>query len=238
MSQIKAYKPEVAVLVGIQASLLLQHIKYWADTYKLDKVYRTNKQISDDFKGTLSESQVQRAKKKLLDSGLVIISHDKGHTRTTHYKITEKALSLLGSVVEAVKKALSPKKPKETKQPEKVVSNKPKSMSDCFNEQGSTKHAVGMPDSVKGLLSGLFKSKPTENDVVCTNGNEDDDIDSDEHFKALDESLRICSENAKEEQNLTMSDIMNKAFSRVPNLDAFEENRKSLEYASQFKEDY
>lgn len=230
MSQIKAYNPEIALVVGIQASLLLNHIKYWVEEYNLEKVYRTNQQISEDFKGTLSESQVQRAKKKLVDNGFVVVSHDKGHTRTTHYTLTEKAKSLLGmisgvvkKVVKAVKEKVAPKK--------QVKSDKPKSMSESFKEYGDTSHAVAIPENLKSKLSGLLKKKEEIVEV------EEEQLDDEEYFKSLDASMAICKQKELEPE-LSFSELMGKAFNQVPNIEQFEKNRMALEQARNFKEDY
>lgn len=259
MSQVKAYKPEVAVVVGIQASLLLNHIKYWIEEYNLDKVYRTNQQISEDFKGTLSESQIQRAKKKLVDNGLVIISHDRGHLRTTHYTLTEKAKSLLGMIGDVVKTVVKKsvdavKKPFVKKQP-KTSGVKPTSMENEFNNYGKNDGAVAIPEELKNKLKGLFKPKedvvaeevkPTslENfepifddfDFLEDDGIDEQIVDEDDYFKALDNSMAQCQQDVQE--NLTFSELMSKAFSTVPNLAQFEKNRKDLENARNFKEDY
>lgn len=224
MSQIKAYVPEVANMVGIQASLLLQHIKYWIEKYDLEKLYRTNEQISNDFEGTLSESQIQRAKKKLVDNGLVIVSHDMGHKRTTHYKLTEKARNLLGmvkAVVEKVKKVFKKK--------EKPTPTKTTSMEDSFKKQGDTSHAVAMPEEAKQLLKKISKPKP---EVV----EEDfEQLSDDEYFSALDIAMVQCQQPEKQ---LSLNELMGQAFSQVPNIDQFEKNRMELEYARNFKEDY
>ncbi|AHY26771.1 hypothetical protein vB_AbaM_Acibel004_156 [Acinetobacter phage vB_AbaM_Acibel004] len=263
MSQVKAYKPEVAVIVGIQASLLLNHIKYWVEEYNLDKVYRTNQQISEDFKGTLSESQIQRAKKKLVDNGLIIVTHDRGHLRTTHYALTEKAKGLLGMIgeavktvvkksVDAVKKPFS--KPKNSKPNNSNV--KPTSMENEFKNYGVNDKAVSIPEELKNKLQGLLKKKPV--DVVeevkpeptsfedfepvfddfdfIDQQDEDDSINEDDYFKALDNSIAQC----QQEQNESMSfgDLLGKVFNKVPNLEQFEKNRKELEMARSFKEEF
>lgn len=223
MSQIKAYVPEIALEVGIQASLLLQHIKYWVEKYNLEKFYRTNQQISEDFKGTLSESQIQRAKKKLVDNGLVVISYGKGHDRTSHFTLTEKAKGLLGMVevvVEKVKKVVKKVKDK--------ISGKPKTMEDNFKHQGDCSHAVPMPDSARTLLKKLKKPEPIVEE-------QDDQLDDEEYFKALDIGMMQCQQPEKQ---LSLSELMGQAFNQVPNLEQFEKNRMALEQARNFKEDY
>lgn len=237
MSQIKAYKPEVAVLVGIQASLLLNHIKYWMESKNVEKVYLTNKQISNDFKGTLSESQIQRAKKKLIDNGLVTTSHDKGHLRTTHYMLTEKSKKLLGLIESVVTEAVEAVKKVASKFKAKPKSEKPKSsMEESFKNQGKTNHAVPMPKGILDKLRGKKAEEPVlDDDLYTDEDTEIEQMSEDEYFKTLDMSMLKCHE---EKEELTFSEIMKQAFSRVPNLEQFEKNRQDLEMARNFKEDY
>lgn len=224
MSYIKSYNPEVANLVGIQAALLLNHIKFWSETKNVDKVYRTNKQLSEDFEGSLSESQIQRAKKKLVDFGLIIISHDMGHTRTTHYSITEKACKLLNIVKKAVKEVV--------KKVSKVV--KPKTqMEDSFEKQGESRPNVvkGIPDALKHLV-GKREELPVEPLIE----DEDDGSDLDGYFSAIDAAMEQVSANAHhvEQQKTSFSDI----FKRIPNIDILERNRRMKDDAKYFREDY
>ncbi|AYD82346.1 hypothetical protein Aci011_065 [Acinetobacter phage vB_AbaM_B09_Aci01-1] len=224
MSYIKSYNPEVANLVGIQAALLLNHIKFWSETKNVDKVYRTNKQLSEDFEGSLSESQIQRAKKKLVDFGLIIISHDMGHTRTTHYSITEKACKLLNIVKKAVKEVV--------KKVSKVV--KPKTqMEDSFEKQGESRPNVvkGIPDALKHLV-GKREELPVEPLIE----DEDDGSDLDDYFSAIDAAMEQVSANAHhvEQPKTSFSDI----FKRIPNIDILERNRRMKDDAKYFREDY
>lgn len=228
MSYTKSYNTEIAKEIGIQASLILNYIKWWVENKHQDKIYRTNAQISSDFDGTLSESQIQRAKKKLVEGGFVTISHDQGHTRTTHYKLTEKAMTLLGMIVgvvkETVKKAVKKVLPKK---------QKPKSsMEESFKKQGDTSHAIPMPADVLEKLRGVKKAEttPVKTEVVVV------EEDEDEYFAALDFSMAQCQE--KKEEKLSFSQLMAKAFNQVPNIEQFEKNRQSMELAQNFKEDY
>lgn len=94
---VKVLNPAVVKIVGSIASVLLRHLKYWKDSSGKDVVYRTNTQLVDDLEGMFSASQIQRAKKKLIENGLIEITYGKGHDRTTHYSLTKKALELLDS---------------------------------------------------------------------------------------------------------------------------------------------
>ncbi|CAH1066868.1 Uncharacterised protein [Acinetobacter phage MD-2021a] len=94
---IKILNPSVVKIVGSIASVLLRHLKYWKDSSGKEVVYRTNTQLVDDLEGMFSASQIQRAKKKLIENGLIEITYGKGHDRTTHYSLTKKALELLDS---------------------------------------------------------------------------------------------------------------------------------------------
>ncbi|UJE34692.1 hypothetical protein vBAbaPP1_80 [Acinetobacter phage vB_AbaM_P1] len=223
MSYIKSYNPEVANLVGIQAALLLNHIKFWSETKNVSKVYRTNKQLSEDFEGSLSESQIQRAKKKLVDFGLILISHDMGHTRTTHYSITEKACKLLNIVKKAVKEVV--------KKVSKVV--KPKTnMEYSFKKQGESRSNVvkGIPDALKHLVS---KKEDLPVDPVLEE-DEDDGSDLDDYFSAIDAAMEQVQTHHIEQPVSSFSDI----FKRIPNIDILERNRQMKDDAKYFKEDY
>lgn len=224
MSYIKSYNPEVANLVGIQAALLLNHIKFWSETKNVSKVYRTNKQLSEDFEGSLSESQIQRAKKKLIDFGLILVSHDMGHTRTTHYSITEKACKLLNIVKKVVKEV--------AKKVSKVV--KPKTnMEDSFKKQGESRSNVvkGIPDALKHLVG--KKEELTSEPVM--EDEEDDNVDVDDYFAAIDAAMAQCDAPQTHYQPKgPFSDI----FKRIPNIDILERNRKMKEDAKYFKEEY
>lgn len=217
MSYIKVYSPEVANLVGVQAASLLSHIKYWCESSNVTKIYRTNKQLSNDFQGALSESQIQRCKKKLLDNGLIEISHDLGHTRTTHYKLTDKAKTLLGMVVEKVKKTL----------------NKVKQSVNKAIKKDNHKPVVGF--SLKEALKQA--KKPVEPELEVTYDNEEVDQDYDEHFKALDIAMESCLKK-KEVSTFSLSDLMSQAFNKIPNIDLLENKRKMLDDAIKFTEDY
>lgn len=215
MSYIKVYSPEIANIVGIQAASLLSHIKYWCESCNVEKMYRTNKQLSSDFEGSLSESQIQRCKKKLLDAGLIQVSHDLGHTRTTHYKLTEKAKNLLGMIVSTVKKVAV--KAKEVAS--KAVKNKKHNPVLGFNLKEALKQA---------------KVKPTEQEIF--NEEQEDDHDYDEHFKALDIAMLQCKKDKIED--LKFTDILDKAFKKIPNIDLLENKRKMMDDVNHFKEEY
>ena len=92
---IKVLIPSIAKEVGTTAALLLQHINYWMHTQNKEKIFRTNGQIVEDLNGMFTIFQIQYAKKKLVEKGYISISYDKGCNRVSHYKITEKGVSLL-----------------------------------------------------------------------------------------------------------------------------------------------
>lgn len=156
---IKILNPSVVKIVGSIASVLLRHLKYWKDSSGKEIVYRTNTQLVDDLEGMFSESQIQRAKKKLIENGLIEITYGKGHDRTTHYSLTKKAVDLLDSSKTSSearsenkegKVSDVPHTPKTSSQSAKTtvkksVPNKPygsvKSMQECFEEGSDNKNA-------------------------------------------------------------------------------------------------
>lgn len=96
---LKMVSPKVATEVGLTPALVFQHICYWMQTQGVDVIYRTNKELASDLE-CLSESQIQRAKKKLVDAGLISVSHDAKSKwiRTTYYRLTSKGKALVLSV--------------------------------------------------------------------------------------------------------------------------------------------
>lgn len=97
---LKLINPVVAKEVGVMASMVFQHICYWMQTQSVDVVYRSNKELSLDLDEAVSVSQVQRAKQKLLDKGLITLSRNPFNKfdRTTHYSLTSKGKKMLLSV--------------------------------------------------------------------------------------------------------------------------------------------
>ena len=97
---LKLVNPVVAKEVGVMAAMVFQHICYWMQTQSVDVVYRSNKELSSDLDEAVSVSQVQRAKQKLLDNGLITLSRNPFNKfdRTTHYSLTSKGKKMLLSV--------------------------------------------------------------------------------------------------------------------------------------------
>lgn len=156
---IKILNPSVVKIVGSIASVLLRHLKYWKDSSGKEVVYRTNTQLVDDLEGMFSASQIQRAKKKLIENGLIEITYGKGYDRTTHYSLTKKAIELLDTS-KTSSEAHSEKKegkgsgvpytPKTSPQRAKTGVKKGviahsygnvKSMQECFEEGSDNKNA-------------------------------------------------------------------------------------------------
>ena len=106
---LKLINPVVAKEVGVMAAMVFQHICYWMQTQSVDVVYRSNKELSSDLDEAVSVSQVQRAKQKLLDKGLITLSrnHFNKFDRTTHYSLTSKGKKMLLSVVVKGKRIVS-----------------------------------------------------------------------------------------------------------------------------------
>ena len=97
---LKLINPVVAKEVGVMAAMVFQHICYWMQTQSVDVVYRSNKELSSDLDEAVSVSQVQRAKQKLLDKGLIALSRNPFNKfdRTTHYSLTSKGKKMLLSL--------------------------------------------------------------------------------------------------------------------------------------------
>lgn len=99
-AMLKLINPVVAKEVGVMAAMVFQHICYWMQTQSVEVVYRSNKELSLDLDEAVSVSQVQRAKQKLLDKGLITLSRNPFNKfdRTTHYSLTSKGKKMLLSV--------------------------------------------------------------------------------------------------------------------------------------------
>lgn len=97
---LKLVNPVVVKEVGVMAAMVFQHICYWMQTQSVEVVYRSNKELSSDLDEAVSVSQVQRAKQKLLDKGLITLSRNPFNKfdRTTHYSLTSKGKKMLLSV--------------------------------------------------------------------------------------------------------------------------------------------
>lgn len=178
LSQTKRkYVPvEVAKKIGTTAAMLLQHIQFWMQSQSVEILYRTNAQLASDFNLMFSESQIQYAKKKLIDSGYIIVTKPNKYDRTTHYQLTDLSKKLLGvvevvkekvvekvsEVVDTLKDTFSKKQPKKSDvKKETVVKTSriehssgnlanTKAMQESFNEGFTNKKAVPMP---KDLLA-------------------------------------------------------------------------------------
>ena len=105
---LKLINPVVAKEVGVMAAMVFQHICYWMQTQSVEVVYRSNKDLSSDLDEAVSVSQVQRAKQKLLDKGLITLSRNPFNKfdRTTHYSLTSKGKKMLLSVAVKAKEVI------------------------------------------------------------------------------------------------------------------------------------
>lgn len=142
---LKALNPKLALIVGEKASIVFQHICYWMQTQKVETVYRTNKELSSDLEGMFSEQQIQRAKKKLIDNGIITVSFDKKNVwnRTTHYTLTEKGKAFILNLSLANRSNDSSEdKPKQGNH-KGEVSNKPQRLA---NKPKSTQTKSDLPD--------------------------------------------------------------------------------------------
>ena len=99
LKMLKSLTPEVAKIVGKSASILLNQIIYLSKSLGKEKIYRTNRQLISDLEGLFSESTIKRAKKKLVDSGLIQLSFERGINRQSFYSLTEKAKGLSSHIV-------------------------------------------------------------------------------------------------------------------------------------------
>lgn len=244
---IKILNPSVVKIVGSIASVLLRHLKYWKDSSGKEVVYRTNTQLVEDLEGMFSESQIQRAKKKLIDNGLIQISYGKGYDRTTHYSLTQKALDLLDANKNNSKHDTGTKdnsgttvppnsktKPYHAKTMPK--SNVSKAMKESFEEQGNPRSNVvkGIPDTLKHLLKGKKEEVVEEQEELTRSEYDECDL-------AMLHALRNHSNNDSpvehNDESLTLGSLVGTVFKQ-----AASEDRKKIYQMGQiqyrFNEDY
>lgn len=108
---IKSLLPEVAKVVGKSSALLLNQIALLFKSFSNgNKVYRTNKDLYSDLEGLLSESTIKRCKQKLVASGYLTISFDKGLNRQTYFSLTNKSIDLLKDFIPDIEKYISDEK--------------------------------------------------------------------------------------------------------------------------------
>lgn len=154
---LKLINPVVAKEVGVMAAMVFQHICYWMQTQSVDVVYRTNKELSSDLDEAVSVSQVQRAKQKLLNSGLIKLSRNPFNKfdRTTHYSLTSKGKKMLLSVAVKTKEIV-----KETV---REVKDKIEDVCESFKTtHNSSKKDVGgtyVPEQPKASNTSLHETK-------------------------------------------------------------------------------
>lgn len=226
---IKILNPSVVKIVGSIASVLLRHLKYWKDSSGKEVVYRTNTQLVDDLEGMFSASQIQRAKKKLIENGLIEITYGKGHDRTTHYSLTKKALELLdssktSSEVHSEKKegkcSGSPHTPKTSTQRAKTGVKKVviahsygnvKSMKECFEEGSDNKNAdrsLTLSERL-ALMNGekIDLNKPNDALEQCLDESGTNVLDNTKTVSTelTDDLNEMCSVNEEDEYLNTLS---------------------------------
>lgn len=186
---IKSLIPTLSKEVGRSTALVFQQLIQWFKGH--DVVYRTNQELADDLEGILSVATIQRAKQKLIEAGYLTVSFDKGLKRTTHYRLTEKAHTLLQGwkdaakkKVEEVKKAVQGvTKPKKQAPKPKEPSNNfvgeagTKSMQEAFSEYGTApKGKTAMPEALARL--GRFSKQKKSAPIEGTESNESVDMGS------------------------------------------------------------
>ena len=246
MSFTKVFIPSVANEVGLMAASMLSHIKYWSESTGKEKVYRTNKQLSQDFEGSLSPSQVQRCKQRLIEKGYITTSYDKCYDRVTHYLLTDKAKEVFGMIKAKLKTVAN-----EIKKPvEKVKQAVNKYIKPEQNKTVDTEVKVDGHRPVRGfdLLSALGKKKVAVQEIqeeVQEVNQEEPEPDYDDYFKAIDIAMATAQErvaqhqqNAELEKSTSFTGSTLSIFKRIPNVDILENNRKLKQEADLFSEDY
>lgn len=159
-AMLKLINPFVAKEVGVMAAMVFQHICYWMQTQSVDVVYRSNKDLSLDLDEAVSVSQVQRAKQKLLDKGLITLSRNplNKFDRTTHYSLTSKGKKMLLSIAVKGKQIESEDREvesnvKDTRESSKTATNS------LITELGGTHVPEQQNNAVKSVHSNIQQPK-------------------------------------------------------------------------------
>ena len=248
----KGLTTEVAQEVGKSGAILFNQLLQWFKGQNVDKVYRTNSELAEDLCGILSPATIQRAKVALVKAGYVEVSFDKGLNRTTHYRLTEKAKSLLGEAKKAVssvvKKVSSTFTGTNRKAESKTSQNKPQTqpkkpvaaprqqtsqaMEESFKEGFNNSSAVPCPTSAIEKLKGLLKSKKVvEDKPVETPLYEDDSHLFPKKQSVLDNPNDISNE----EYFSSLDVVMGLAYAGVPNVEVRNENLQRAAAMNNFK---
>ena len=249
----KGFKTEVASEVGKSGAILLNQIYQWFKSKNRDKIFRTNSELSKDLCGLLSVATIQRAKIALISKGYIEVSFDKGYKRTTHYKLTEKAITALtkvedtvekvekavGTVKDAVKKAargvngfVKPKAAPNGNQP----SAGSESMKASFKEGMTNSKAIACP---RDLLSKLLKKKDKSSDEYPVEV-KPLAYDDDSHlFPKKDVPVVDRVQDISDEEYFSgLSGAFGLAYSQIPNVDVMNKNLNEKMTGQNFREDW
>lgn len=237
----KGLTTEVAQEVGKSGAILFNQLLQWFKSQNVDKVYRTNSELAEDLCGILSPATIQRAKVALVKAGYVEVSFDKGLNRTTHYRLTEKAKTLLGEAKKAVsnvvKKVSSTftgnKAPTQTKKPVAAPPQQTsQAMEESFKEGFNNSSAVPCPTSAIEKLKGLLKGKKAVEDKPV----EPTLYEDDSHlFPKKQSVLDIPNDISDEEYFASLDAVMGLAYAGVPNVDVRNENLQRAAAMNNFK---
>ena len=237
----KGLTTEVAQEVGKSGAILFNQLLQWFKGQNVDKVYRTNSELAEDLCGILSPATIQRAKVALVNAGYVEVSFDKGLNRTTHYRLTEKAKSLLGEAKKAVSNVV--KKVSSTftgnkapTQPKKPVAAPPQqtsqAMKESFKECFNNRSAVPCPTSAIEKLKGLLKGKKAVEDKPV----EAPSYEDDSHLFPKKQSVLDNPNDISDEEYFSSLDaVMGLAYAGVPNVEVRNENLQRAAAMNNFK---
>ena len=200
---LKLINPVVAKEVGVMAAMVFQHICYWMQTQSVDVVYRSNKELSSDLDEAVSVSQVQRAKQKLLDKGLITLSRNPFNKfdRTTHYSLTSKgkkmllSLAVKGKQITSETKEIIDETVKEVKSKIEDVRESLKTTPNCSNtEIGGTYVHKQQNNAVKSNESVIQQPKKQQE---WSNHNKSDWIPRDQYAEHMKQK-RLDDQQNKE----------------------------------------
>lgn len=247
----KGFTTEVANEVGKSGAILLNQLYQWFKNKNRDKIFRTNSELSQDLCGLLSVATIQRAKIALIEKGYVEVSFDKGYKRTTHYKLTDKAIAALTKVNESVEKVVEKTKDVVKKAASGVKSfvkpkaapngNQPsagsESMKASFKEGMTNEKAIPCP---RDLFSKLLKCNAKKDPVDVENKPKTETYEDDSHLFPQREIPVVdrVQEISDEEYFSGLSSTVGLAYNQMPNIDILNKNMQEKVSMQNFSEDW
>jgi hypothetical protein len=176
----------IAEKLGIDAALMFNHIVYWLKinaakpgAEKIEDKYwmfETQKAMAEFF-GFYSEDQINKALKKLTDSGLIISKclSKNPFDRTLHYTVYDQAI-IKKSLRNPEIRGMGNPKSAESDYPKSAESDTPKSAECIYTTENQTEEQI--KTTTTGVAVGIEKVFPSETIHYKTSSGKDKSIDA------------------------------------------------------------